>query len=258
MNESQRNIFDEIENSKKLSFPDVINLNENGVSLYRAHLSLQDYLWFSSSEISKVSTTIPVIHNYALSYALNQFSYALFIGNTPKYEEDFKENFKCYSTPAISFASRRESFTYNALNDLKQTPGQTKINSPNFGYKTVIVPNYISEDKKESLYAFKFFIFCWKNEPLPSVIRLGKKSAVCRVYYEQIEKPIARFLKAKNSLHHPVNPLDVSGKIERGDLVRIPPHSFYRVATISSDWFIKGKTYNIHFPKRIMERIYDN
>jgi len=256
MSESQISVFNEFE--EKSIYPKEINLNEKGIKVFKAYLSLQDYLWFSSTEISKVSTTIPVIHNFALSYALNQFSYAIFIGNSPRYEEDIKVNFKCYTTPAISLASRRETFTYNALNDLKQTPGQTKINSPNFGYKTVVVPNYISEKNKGSLYAFKFYVFSWEDFSLPTVIRLGKKSAICRVYFKEIENPIARFSEHKTSINIPVNPLDVSGKIERGDLVKIPPHSFYRVATISSDWFIKGKDYCVHFPKKVMERIYDN
>ena len=46
-----------------------IRLADHGVRLFAGRLYNHDYLWFSSTEISKVSTTLPVIHNYALTYA---------------------------------------------------------------------------------------------------------------------------------------------------------------------------------------------
>lgn len=236
-----------------------INLNKKGIKVFKGSLFLHDYLWFSSSEISKISTTVPVIHNYALSYALNQFSYAIFIGNTPKYEEDFK-SFKCYATPSISLCSIRETITYNALDDKTLTTGDSakKINSPNYGWKNVVVPNYFSKEEKDNLYAFKFFVFNYSDYKLPSVVRLGKKSASCRIYWDELKEPVAKYFEKPVSPSHSVNPLDVSGNVIRGDVVKIPPHSFYRVATIEKDWFIFNLNQIVHMPKRILKKINAN
>jgi len=233
-----------------------INLNKKGIKVFKGSLFLHDYLWFSSSEISKISTTVPVIHNYALSYALNQFSYAIFIGNTPKYEEDFK-SFKCYATPSISLCSIRETITYNALDDKTLTTGDSakKINSPNYGWKNVVVPNYFPKEEKDNLYAFKFYVFNYGSYKLPSVVRLGKKGASCRIYWDELEEPVAKYSEKPVSPSHSVNPLDVSGNVIRGDVVKIPPHSFYRVATIEEDWFIFNLNKTVHLPKRILKKI---
>jgi len=255
MEYSQITIFDKMNDTNtSLDKLKSIDLNKNGIQVFYGCLSLHDYLWFSSTEISKISTTIPVIHNYALSYALNQFSYAIFFGNTPRYEEDFKR-FKCYATPSISFGSHRETITYNALNDLKQTPGQSKINTPNYGWKNVVVPNYFSKEEKDNLYAFKFFVFTLNGYKLPSLIRLGKKGATCRVFWEELEKPIAKFSEKCLLPSHPINPLDVRGEVIRGGIVKIPPHSFYRVVTIKNDWFIFHSSKTVHIPKIVLERI---
>ena len=260
MTNNQLSIFDIDVNIKSMKDTfDIIDLNKYGIQVYFGNLSLHDYLWFSSSEISKISTTIPVIHNYALSYALNQFSYAIFFGNAPRYEEDLKQ-FKCYATPSISIGSLREKITYNALDDKKLTTGDStnKINSPNYGWKYVIVPNYFSENNKENLSSFRFVVFTFNGYSLPSVIRLGKKGAVCRVFWQKLEKPVAKFSKESKTSSYPINPFDISGEVERGDIVKIPPHSFYRVATIKKDWFIFSSSKTIHVPKRILAIINEN
>ncbi len=236
-----------------------INLNTKGIKVYKGSLFLHDYLWFSSSEISKVSTTIPVIHNYALSYALNQFSYAIFVGNTPKYEEDFKK-FNCYATPSISLCSIRETMTYNAMDEKTLTTGDStkKINSPNYGWKNVVVPTYLPKSDKDSLYAFKFYVFTYGAYKLPSIVRIGKKGASCRIYWNEVENPIAKYSEKSVSPSHPVNPLDVSGNVIQGDVVKIPPHSFYRIAIIKEDWFIFGSNQVVHIPERIFKKINAN
>ena len=38
---------------------------------YRIRIELEDYLFFSSMEKGKVAETAPLIHNYALAYALS-------------------------------------------------------------------------------------------------------------------------------------------------------------------------------------------
>ena len=157
---------------------DIVNLSEYNIQIFYGCLFLHDYLWYSSSEISRISTTIPVIHNYALTYAINQYSYAIYNGNKPRYSKDLK-GFPCYATPARSFASRRESIMYNAIDDLRQTPGRDteKYNSPKYGYKTVIAPEFANLSEKEKSLAFKFYLFAFDSFKPPSVIReyTGKK-----------------------------------------------------------------------------------
>ena len=68
--------------------PDTIDLAEHGIRLFFCRLFNHDYLWFSSYEVSKVSSTYPVIQNYALSYSLADFNYGIYRGSTPRYEED--------------------------------------------------------------------------------------------------------------------------------------------------------------------------
>jgi len=235
--------------------PNKINLSEYNVQIFYGCLFLHDFLWFSSSEISRISTTIPVIHNYALTYAINQYSYATYKGNTPRYFEDL-EKFPCYSTPARSFASRRESIMYNAIDDLRQTPGRDtdKRNSPKYGYKIVVVPEFATQSGKENPTAFKFYLFTFNNFKPPSVIRLGKKNTPARIYWEQIQNSVAHFSSDKKSPSHPVNPFDVNGEITEGVISKIPPHSFYRYASIKDDWFVVEKKHTIQIPKRILKR----
>ena len=80
-----------------------IRLYEHGVRVFAGRLYNHDYLWFSSNEISKVSITQPVLHNYALCYAISQRSYGAYLGSTPKYVEDPDGEFNAmplYATPA--------------------------------------------------------------------------------------------------------------------------------------------------------------
>ena len=65
-----------------------LDLNSRGIRLYSARLYNHDYLWFSSFEISKMAGTAPAIHSYALSYAISSYSYGVYSGGGPRYEED--------------------------------------------------------------------------------------------------------------------------------------------------------------------------
>lgn len=238
-----------------------VNLLKHNIQIFYGCLFLHDFLWYSSSEISRISTTIPVIHNYALTYAINQFSYATYQGNTPRYLEDLSK-FPCYATPARSFASRRESIMYNAIDDLRQTPGRDtdKYNSPKYGYKTVIIPEFACQSEKENPTAFKFYLFTFGDFKPPSIIRLGKKNTPGRIYWERIENSVAQFSEDEKTPSHSVNPFDINGKITGGVISKIPPHFFYRYLSIKKDWFVESKKsrfekHIIQIPKRFLERI---
>src|SRR5262245_43906499 len=95
---------------------DPVDLSAQGIRLYAGHLYNHDYLWFSSFEISKTAATLPLIHNYALTYALCGYSYGIYTGSTPRYAEDLNA-MQAYATPARSQAlSPQTRLTQNAVN----------------------------------------------------------------------------------------------------------------------------------------------
>jgi len=114
---------------------DRINLDEAGVAVYRCQLWLDDYLWFASSDISAVSTTEGVVHNYALAYALNRFDRAFGVGDVPTYAEDLAA-MEVYPTPAAASNTRRTSLTFNAIDTATQqteSPGVRRRITPKIG-----------------------------------------------------------------------------------------------------------------------------
>jgi len=119
-----------------------IRLDDYGVRVFVGRLYNHDYLWFSSTEISKVSTTLPAIHNYALTYALSAFSYAAYWGNTPRYAEDLAQ-MPLYTTPAAAERAARTKITYNAVDSLSlRTDINLSINTPNLGWRIYLDPVY--------------------------------------------------------------------------------------------------------------------
>ena len=76
-----------------------IALNAAGVRVFAGRLHNHDFLWFSSFEISKTAATFPLLHNYALSYALSGYSFGVFEGHAPRYAEDLSA-MSAYATPA--------------------------------------------------------------------------------------------------------------------------------------------------------------
>ena len=94
-----------------------LDLNAQGIRLYAGRFYNHDYLWFSSFEISKTAATLPLIHNYALSYAISGYSYGVYtVGKPPRYAEDLND-MPAYATPARPQGTvARTRFTQNAVN----------------------------------------------------------------------------------------------------------------------------------------------
>lgn len=240
-----------------------IRLVDYGVRLFAGRLHNHDYLWFSSTEISKVSTTLPVIHNYALTYALASFSYAAFCGNMPRYLDDLPQ-MPLYATPAASEGARRTTLTYNAVDSLSlRTDVGPSVNTPNLGWRVYLDPVYESSDAPKAFkgYTFYVFVFVRAHEAVfgdsrpQAVFRLGKKGTPVRVRWQEIMNPIAVFREEPTKPGHFVNPLDVGGQVRSFDVVNIPPHLLFRSVEIVEDWFIFGSGAPIHLPKTVRERI---
>src|SRR5437016_10065507 len=140
-----------------------IRLYEHGVSLFAGRLYNHDYLWFSSNEISKVSATQPFLHNYALCYALSQRSYRICIGSTPKYIDDMEGEFGAmplYATPAHADRVQRTTITFNAVDSLTLTTGDTKTaNTPNLGKRVYLNLLWESYNSDSPQLGYQFYVF---------------------------------------------------------------------------------------------------
>lgn len=232
-----------------------ILLHDHGIWLFACRLYNHDYLWFSSYEISKLSTALPVLHNYALTYSLGDFSYGISWETAPRYEEDLNR-IPLYTTPALAVFWSRTRITYNAVNtlSLRTDDAPRGINSPDLGWRNYIDPVYPANDRAAQQLGFACYVFTFNRQHPKGVTRLGKKGAVMRIRCEEIERPLAIFRADSVRPTHPLNPLDISGQVESYEPVSIPPHLLLRSAEVRDDWFIFSGPHRVHVPKKVIER----
>jgi CRISPR type I-D-associated protein Csc1 len=232
----------------------VISLHDHGVRLFACRLYNHDYLWFSSYEISKLSTALPVLHNYALIYSLGDFSYGISWETAPHYEEDLVR-IPLYATPALATFWSRTRFTYNAINErTRGTDRPDGINSPDLGWRNYLDPIYPTDDRAAQQLGFACYVFTFDGRRPKGVTRLGKKGAAIRVRWEEIERPLAVFRDEPVRPTHPLNPLDISGRVNSYEPVNIPPHLLLRTAEVREDWFVFAAPHRVHVPKRVLEQ----
>lgn len=149
--------------------------------IYRCQIELHDSLYFATREIGRLYETEPVIHNYALCYALGlvdseiysttvseEHSYRYFCPEqVPKYEPHLTalNQQEIYVTPgrSISHSSTLNTWKY-ANNNYHVEMEKTQKNIPSFGRTKEIAP----ESK------FEFFIISENPLKLAKWIRLGK------------------------------------------------------------------------------------
>jgi CRISPR-associated protein Csc1 len=230
-----------------------LDLDAQGIHLYAGRLYNHDYLWFSSFEISKTAATLPLIHNYALSYALSGYSYGVYVGSTPRYAEDL-DAMPAYATPARPQGSvARTRFTQNAVNSrtLRTDDAPRGSNSPALGWRLVLDPIWRSGTPQADFAGFMFYLFARGGYQPPSVIRLGKKGCPIRLEWEEITPAVAIFTTEPTRPTHAVNPLDIQGEIISYDPLPIPPHLVFRVAEIRNDWFVFSRDHRVHVPRRL-------
>ncbi|MEW6448579.1 MAG: type I-D CRISPR-associated protein Cas5/Csc1 [Bacillota bacterium] len=232
----------------------VISLREHGVRLFACRLYNHDYLWFSSYEISKLSTVLPVLHNYALTYSLGDFSHGISWGIGPRYEEDLLR-IPLYATPAIATFWSRTRITYNAVNSrsLRTDDAPRGINSPDLGWRNYLDPVYPADDRAAQQLGFACYVFTFDGRQPKGVTRLGKKGAAMRIRWEEIEKLLAVFREEPVHPTHPLNPLDISGEVISFQPVSIPPHLLLRTAEVTKDWFIFSGPHRVHVPRRVLK-----
>ena len=202
--------------------------------IYRCQIELHDSLYFATREIGRLYETEPVIHNYALCYALGlvdseiysttaaeEHSYRYFCPEqVPKYEQHLTalNQQGIYVTPgrSIFHSSTLNTWKY-ANNNYHVEMEKTQKNIPSFGRTKEIAP----ESK------FEFFIISEKPLKLAKWIRLGKwmsKAAVEIVEQKEVKRSTS---EADLIFPYLLNPLDVmfSHQVLSYDVVNMPPVS---------------------------------
>ncbi|WP_445175351.1 type I-D CRISPR-associated protein Cas5/Csc1 [Microcoleus sp.] len=202
--------------------------------IYRCQIELHDSLYFATREIGRLYETEPVIHNYALCYALGlvdseiysttvseEDSYRYFCPEqVPKYKQHLTalNQQGIYVTPgqSISHSSTLNTWKY-ANNNYHVEMEKTQKNIPSFGRTKEIAP----ESK------FEFFIISEKSLKLAKWIRLGKWMSKAAV--EMVEQKEVKRSPSETDFIFPylLNPLDVmfSHQVSSYDVVNMPPVS---------------------------------
>lgn len=232
-----------------------MSLQDYGVRLFVGRVFNHDYLWFSATEISKRSETTPVLHNYALTYALGDFSY--WQGPpTPRYESDL-DQIQLYALPSASDSATRTRLTYNAVNSrtLRTDDAPGSVNAPDLGQRTYLDPVFDIQPGK----GFTVYVYTFDGANPKSLFRLGKKGAALRARWTEVDEPRAVMRDVPVEPTHPVNPLDVSGDILAYEPVMMPPHLLLRRTQIRDDWFVFAELdrtrHRIHVPRRVLARL---
>jgi len=206
--------------------------------IYRCTLELHDSLYFATREIGRLYDTEPVIHNYALCYALGlvdsemysttvseKHSYRYFCPEqVPKYQEHLTPLNQCgiYVTPAryLNHTAVLNTWKY-ANNNYHVEMEKTQKNIPSFGRSKEIAP--------ESKFEF-FVISQQKLFKFPHWIRLGKWASKAEVQIEEVQDVKASNSEKEFNFPYPLNPLDVifTHQILSYDTVNMPPVSLIR------------------------------
>jgi CRISPR-associated protein Csc1 len=204
-------------------------------AIYCCELELHDSLYFATREIGRLYETEPIIHNYALCYALGlidsqiysttvaeEDSYRYFCSEqVPKYEQHLTPLNRqgIYVTPAnaISHSAILNTWKY-ANNRYHVEMEKTQKNIPSFGRAKEIAP----ESK------FEFFIISHNQLKLPKWIRLGKWMSKAELSVRELPKH--KIVEGEFTCKHPLNPLDVmfTNQVISYDVVNMPPVSLIR------------------------------
>ena len=212
--------------------------------IYRCQLELHDSLYFATREIGRLYETEPIIHNYALCYALGlvdseiysttvaeEHSYRYFCPEqVPKYEEHLTplNQQGIYITPARSIKHSAILNTWKyANNNYHVEMEKTQKNIPSFGRAKEIAP--------ES--QFEFFVISQKQIKLPKWIRLGKWMSKAEVRVTELPK--SKTVSGVFTYKYPLNPLDVmfTHQVISYDVVNMPPVSLIQNVQMRGEYY---------------------
>ena len=229
--------------------------------IYRCELELHDSVYYATREIGRLYETEPIIHNYALCYALGlvdsekyattvleEHSYRYFCPEqVPKYEEHLtplnEQGIYVTAASSISHTSVLNTWKY-ANNNYHVEMEKTQKNIPSFGRAKEIAP----ESK------FEFFVISQQEINLAKWIRLGKWMSKAEVTVEKLPQP-----KTKTDLFictHPLNPLDVmfSNQVISYDVVNMPPVSLIKNAQMRGQFYYFDNVKDVRLPVQMSYR----
>ena len=213
--------------------------------IYRCTLELHDNLYYATREIGRLYETEPVLHNYALCYALGlvdskeyattvseENSYRYFCSvQVPLYEEHLSplNQQGIYVTPARAVWHKTVLNTWKyADNRYHVEMKKTQKNIPSFGRAKEIAP--------ES--QFEFFVISSKPLTFPRWIRLGKWMSKAAVEVKELPNP-KRHASQLFASHYPLNPLDVmfTNRVISYDTINMPPVSLIRNVQMDGEYY---------------------
>jgi len=143
--------------------------------VFECLLTPEDFLFFVSREFNTFTSMLPVIHNYALTYALGKTFNIVAATSEPHYEE--LDSYDNYATPALPVTSPRfVTHTYNSVCSRTNTT-QSSLNVPSLGRNTKMSPRSAE---------FEFLVFSRGGE-IPRYLRIGKKSCISSIKASQLE-----------------------------------------------------------------------
>jgi CRISPR-associated protein Csc1 len=213
--------------------------------IYRCTLELHDSLYYATREIGRLYETEPVLHNYAVCYALGlvdsdrhsttvpeEHSYRYFCPEQiPKYEEHLTplNQQGIYITPAraVRYSAILNTWKY-ANNNYHVEMEKTQKNIPSFGRAKEIAPESV----------FECFVISEQTLTLPKWIRLGKWMSKAEVMLEELPKP-KHHQAADFTVPFPLNPLDVmfSNQVLSYDTLNMPPVSLIRNVRMRGEFY---------------------
>lgn len=232
--------------------------------IYRCVLELHDSLYFATREIGRLYETEPVLHNYALTYALGlvdsdrysttvseEDSYCYFCAEqVPKYRQHLTAlNYQgIYVTPAraIHYASILNTWKY-ANNNYHVEMEKTDRNIPGFGRTKEIAP--------ES--QFEFFVISESVLTLSKWIRIGKWASKAEIVAQPLTpKPVKT---DELIVDRPLNPLDVmfTNQILSYDTINMPPVSLIRNTRMIGEYYTFDELPGLKLPARMQYRFGD-
>ncbi|MDH6099394.1 type I-D CRISPR-associated protein Cas5/Csc1 [Anabaenopsis sp. FSS-46] len=229
--------------------------------IYQCQLELHDSLYFATREIGRLYETEPIIHNYALCYALglvdseihsttvaDEHSYRYFSQEqVPKYEEHLipLNQQKIYITPArvLHHSAILNTWKY-ANNNYHVEMEKTQKNIPSFGRTKEIAP--------ES--QFEFFLIAEKPIKLPKWIRLGKWMSKAEVTVTELHN--SHTTEGLFTCKYPLNPLDVmfTNQVISYDVVNMPPVSLIQNVKMRGLYYYFDDILGLKLPARMEYR----
>ncbi|MGK7924299.1 MAG: type I-D CRISPR-associated protein Cas5/Csc1 [Spirulina sp.] len=246
--------------------------------LYRCQIELHDSLYFATREIGRLYETEPILHNYALCYALGlvdssihgttvseEDSYRYFCDRqVPQYAEHLtilNEN-GIYVTPARAIAHATVLHTWKYTNNNYHVEmKKTQKNIPSFGRAKEVAPESIFECfilSKQSLLKSQLIPshrtqWRWK---IPKWIRLGKWMSKAEVTLEELKDVRSSSGETHFMFPYPLNPLDVmfTHQVTSYDVINMPPVSLIRNVHLRGHYYSCEELKGLKIPARMEYR----